>query len=185
MGKELKRVDFNSIKKIAIIGGSGSGKTTLANNLGKVLDLPVVHLDGLNYLPNWVERNKEERDKMIIAEADKEKWIIDGTYSSTLNYRLNKADLIIWLDFNTMIKAYSVLKRYANSDGKTAKEEIPGCVEKMDWEFFSWVLKWNHKKRKGIISAVHNYQDKTLIFKTRRGLLNWFKKQFDGVKIEY
>ena len=41
------------MERICIIGGSGTGKTTLANNLGKELDLPIYHIDGINYSENW------------------------------------------------------------------------------------------------------------------------------------
>ena len=44
--------------RICVIGGAGSGKTVLTNNLGRVLSLPVYHLDGINYEPNWVEVDK-------------------------------------------------------------------------------------------------------------------------------
>ena len=44
MEKNLK----NNIKRIAIIGAPGTGKTTLANNLGKVYNLPVLHLDTIH-----------------------------------------------------------------------------------------------------------------------------------------
>lgn len=35
------------INKVVIVGGSGTGKSTLAKNLGKQLNLPVYHLDGI------------------------------------------------------------------------------------------------------------------------------------------
>ena len=38
------------VNKVCIIGGSGTGKTTLANNLCKVLNLPVCHIDGIHHL---------------------------------------------------------------------------------------------------------------------------------------
>ncbi len=182
---KLEDVDFNGLKKIAVVGGSGSGKTTLANWLGEATGLPIVHLDGINYLPNWVPRDKEERDKMIIDETNKEKWIMDGTYTKTMKYRFEKADLIVWLDYPTIAKLYGVLRRYKKSDGKTSKPEIPGCVEKMDWEFFKWVLLWNKNKRPGLKNALSGFEDKTITFKTRGQLNRWFKKKFPEVKIEY
>ena len=45
------------MNRISIIGGSGTGNTTLAKNLGKQLNLPVYHIDGINYLDNWQERD--------------------------------------------------------------------------------------------------------------------------------
>lgn len=87
--------------RISIVGGSGSGKSTLCNILSKSLNLPAIHLDAINYKPNWVEIDKTERDKIISMRAVEEKWIIDGNYNKTLKERLDKADLIIWLDYST------------------------------------------------------------------------------------
>ena len=38
------------MNRVCIIGGSGTGKTTLANNLGKDLNLPIYHIDGIHHL---------------------------------------------------------------------------------------------------------------------------------------
>lgn len=84
------------MNRICIIGCSGIGKTTLANNLGKELKLPIYHLDGINYFSNWETRNKNERDKIILEKLTEDKWIIDGTYSSTLPERLEKSDFIFF-----------------------------------------------------------------------------------------
>ena len=66
------------VKKISIIGGSGSGKSTLSDILSKELDIPAIHLDAINYKPNWVQIDKNERDEKILEKANNEKWIIDG-----------------------------------------------------------------------------------------------------------
>ena len=91
----------NKINRIYIIGGSGTGKTTLANNLGNKLNLPIYHIDGINYGANWLQQDKEERDKIILEIIGQDKWIMDGTYHSTLSQRLDAADLIIYLDYVT------------------------------------------------------------------------------------
>jgi hypothetical protein len=41
------------VNRIAVIGAGGAGKTRLARTLGRVLDLPVVHLDAHYYNPDW------------------------------------------------------------------------------------------------------------------------------------
>lgn len=57
-------------------------------------------MDSINYNANWVEIDKNERDKIISSKANEERWIIDGNYNKTLKARLNRADLIIWLDYS-------------------------------------------------------------------------------------
>ena len=168
----------NNIKRICIIGGSGTGKTTLADNLGKQLYLPVIHIDGLNYLENWVEQDKKERDKKIIEEANKEKWIMDGTYRSTLDYRLNNADIVIYLDYSTISQVKGVLQRFIINHGKE-KNEIAGCKEQMNWKFLSFVINWRKNKRSEIIERLRNIDSKKVyIFNSRRKLNKWFKQEF-------
>ena len=96
------------MERICIIGGSGTGKTTLSNNSGRELNLPVYYIDGINYLENWEIRDKNKRDKIIIVKANQTKWIIDGTYRSTLQQRLEKADFIIYLDYSSLAQVICV-----------------------------------------------------------------------------
>lgn len=166
-------------KRICIIGGSGTGKTTLADNLGKELNLPVYHIDGIHYLKNWEERNKDERDKIVLEKANQEKWIIDGTYRSTLKQRLEKADFIIYLDYSSIAQVRGVIKRFIRNPWKE-KQEIPGCEEKISLGFLWWVLNWRKNKRQTIIENIKNIdKDKICIFKTRRQLNKWYKEKFN------
>ena len=51
--------------KIAIIGYSGSGKSTLAAYLGELYKIPVLHMDRVRFLPNWVERDKDDEAAIV------------------------------------------------------------------------------------------------------------------------
>lgn len=171
------------MERICIIGGSGTGKTTLAKNLGEQLNLPVYHIDGIHHLENWKIRDKEERDRIILEKVDKDKWIIDGTYNSTLKQRLEKADYVIYLDYSTLAQVKGVLGRFVKNHGKE-KQEIPGCKEKLDWQFFWWVVNWRKDKRQKIIEAIQEVDNNKLhIFKTRKELNKWYVNQF-GKKIQ-
>ncbi len=132
---------MNNIKKICIIGGSGSGKTTLSNNLSKELNIPAYHIDGMHHLDNWRVRDKEERDKMIHEKVEQEAWIIDGTYASTMDERLIKSDLAIFLDYSTMARLKGAIGRFIKNHGKE-KPEIPGCKEKIDLDFIKLIFKF-------------------------------------------
>lgn len=169
---------MKEIQKIAIIGGPGTGKSTLAKNLGKEMKLPVYHIDGIHHLKNWEIRPTQERDAIILEKIKEPKWIIDGTYKATLEERVINADLVIFLDYSTIAKLKGILSRYFKNKGQE-KPEIPGCKEKMDWEFIQLTMKWNKTKRKIVKDILDRYKDKKiLIFKNRRSLNKWYENKF-------
>ncbi len=165
--------------RISIVGGSGSGKSTLCNILSKELNLPAIHLDAINYEPNWVEIDKEERDKIISNKSEEDKWIIDGNYNKTLQERFEKADLIIWLDYSTIKQLKGVIKRYLKTYNKE-RPEIPGCKDRLDFTFIKYVLTYNKKKRPVIVEYLKNMpKEKVLVFKRQKDLNKWLK-EFTG-----
>ena len=107
--------------RISIIGGAGTGKTTLSNLLSEKYNIPVTHIDGIHHLKNWQIRDKAERDKIILDIIKKEKWIIDGTYKDTIKQRVEKSDLVIWLDYSTFAQVKGILKRFFKNPGKGVK----------------------------------------------------------------
>lgn len=161
--------------RISIVGGSGSGKSTLCNILSKELGLPAIHLDAINYEPNWVEIDKTERDNIILSKAQDDKWVIDGNYNKTLKKRFDKADLIIWLDYSTLKQLHGILKRYFTTRN-SERPEIPGCKERLEPEFIKYVLTYNKKKRPVILDYLKDVpKEKVLIFKHQKDLNAWLK----------
>lgn len=162
--------------RISIIGGSGTGKSTLCEILAKKLKLPAIHLDAINFNENWVEIAKEERDKIISAKAKEEKWIIDGNYNKTLKERFDNADLIIWLNYSTYMQLKGVLKRFLKTRNRE-RPEIPGCKERLDFNFIKYVITYNKKKRPEIIEMLKEIpKNKILIFKKQKDLNRWIKE---------
>ena len=174
---------MEKVKRISIVGGPGTVKSTLAYNLGKKLDLPVYHLDAIDHFENWRKRDSKERDKIILEKIEEPKWVIDGTYASTLEKRLKNSDLIIFLNYTTIARLKGVLSRYIKGRNKE-KPDIPGCKEKMDLEFLKFTLNWKNTKGKQIKEMLDKNKDKKiLIFKKRKDLNNWYEDEF-GSKIE-
>lgn len=162
--------------RISIIGGSGTGKSTLADILSEELKLPVIHLDAINFKPNWVEIDKHERDKIISIKSSEDKWIIDGNYLKTLKERLDKADLIIWLDYSTFAQLKGIFKRFLKNKGKE-KVEIPGCKERLKFSFVKYVLTYNKTKRPLIADYLKNIpKEKVIVFKRQKDLNKWIKE---------
>lgn len=168
-----------NINRIVIIGGPGTGKTILANNLGRELNIPVYHLDRINYLENWQKRDAKERDEIILKIIDNSKWITDGTYKTTLEQRINKSDLVIFLDYSSFSRLKGIISRYIQFKGKE-KPEISGCKEQLNLKFIKLAIQWKKIKRKAVEEILEKENSKTiLIFKNRRKLNRWYKRMFN------
>ncbi|WP_173916377.1 hypothetical protein [Halobacillus sp. Marseille-Q1614] len=141
------------MNKIAIIGSAGSGKSTLARQLGKILDIEVVHMDRLFWNPGWLQSTQEELRVKQEFYLKKDQWIIEGNYSKVWNERLALADTIIMIDLNRYLCLYRVVKRWLHNYGRTREDIGEGCVEKLDKEFVQFVWQFPKKKRSKLISA--------------------------------
>lgn len=133
--------------KIAIIGYSGSGKSTTAATLSEKLNIPVLHLDTIHFLPGWIERQRQ--DELALLEKfmfSHDSWIIDGNYAK-LHYqkRMAEADQIIFLDFPRLVCLFRAFRRYLQNRGSSRSSMAEGCPEKFDLEFILWIL---HKGRR-------------------------------------
>lgn len=174
---------LKDMNRISVIGGPGTGKSTLANNIGKEVNLPIYHLDAIHHLENWKVRDSVERDKIILEKIEEERWVIDGTYKSTLEARVKKSDMVIFLNYSTIARVRSVLSRYFKNKGKE-KPEIPGCKEQMNWKFLKLVIKWEQGRINIINETLEKNKDKNIIiFKNRRKLNKWYNEEF-GKRIE-
>jgi adenylate kinase family enzyme len=133
------------MQRIVIIGCSGSGKSTLARELGRRLALPVTHLDALYWRPGWKPPpDRAAFDARVLEIAAGDRWIIDGSYSSTLPQRLQRADAVILTDFPTWLCLWRVCWRVVQYRGKTRPDIGPDCPEKVDLEFLRFV--WTYRK---------------------------------------
>lgn len=165
--------------KIAVMGYSGAGKSTLAKLLSKRLNIPLLYLDCVNFEENWKLRDREEGRRIVSDFMKQESWVIDGNYSEFYQAeRIQKADLVLILQYSRIACIKGVFGRYFANKGKSRESIADGCAERIDFEFFNWVL-WRQYSLKKIIrfrNYKKKYPDKVYIFKSRKEL-NRFLKQ--------
>jgi adenylate kinase family enzyme len=145
------------MKKIAVIGSGGSGKSTLSRKLGDLLNLPVYHLDALNWKPGWVPTPREEWDTLQKELIKQDEWIIDGNYNRTLDIRLEEADTVIFFDLSRWVTMYRIFKRRLMYHGKTRPDLDEGCPERLDWQFIRWVWNFRRDQRPKIVEKLQKY----------------------------
>ena len=166
--------------RISIIGYSSSGKSTLAQNLGNILNIPVLHLDKVNFLPEWKERNKEE-SKKIVEDFIKNnnEFIIDGNYIKFVyDLRMKLSDKIIFLDFDRITCLFQAFQRYNKYKGKVRDSMTEGCYEKLDWDFIKWILfdGRNEERINRYNKIIEEYKDKIIILKNRKEVDDFVEK---------
>ena len=157
--------ELNNYKKIMIIGCPGSGKSTLSKQLGEILNLEVIHLDKIYWKPFWVNLTKEEFDKKLEEILKLDSFIIDGNYHRTIKKRLEKSDLIIYLDYPTEICIQSYITRVKE---KSIKEFITeNCVEEIDEEFLQYISSYNEKYKESNYQKIYESNKKYVILNNR------------------
>ena len=143
------------MKRVLVLGSSGSGKSTVSRRLGEALGVEVIHLDSHFWLPNWVSVPEEIWPETVAGLLQREAWVIDGNYTSTLPLRLAAADSVVFLDVPRRVCLWRCLKRLVQNWGQNREELAPGCYEKMDWAFFKWI--WDYPRvQKPHIFAILN-----------------------------
>ena len=167
--------------KIAVIGFSGSGKSTLARKLADYYQLDVLHFDVVQFQPNWVVRNSEEKERITKEFMDThESWVIDGNYTKlSFDRRMKEADIILILLFNRWACLHRVVKRNRKYKNTTRPDMGEGCPEKLDAEFIRWVLFDGRKKntRKRYLNLKTEYPEKATVLRNQKQVDNWLKKQ--------
>jgi adenylate kinase family enzyme len=149
-------------KKISIIGCPASGKTTMSNYLGKLLGIPVYHLDKIF----WKEKGGIKQDVFIKHQDDilqKDEWIIDGHFwkSKTFDIRLNASDIIIFFDFPKRIIFWRLLKRILNNYGRERPDMPRGTKTFFDWNLIKYI--WGYSSD-DVITKVMEYGEGKQIF---------------------
>ncbi len=138
---ELSKLDFS---RVAIIGCPGSGKTTFSKHISEILNRPVFHLDKLLWKKNWKMIDYEKRVEIHNGIINAENWIIDGMWKSHLPDRMNRATLVIFLDYKRGVCVRRAVSRRIKYAGKQRDDIADGCLEKLDRYFLKYI--WNFRK---------------------------------------
>lgn len=142
-----------NLQRVSVVGTSCSGKTTFAANLARILNVKHIELDALSWLPDWVERPKDEFLNLAKRAAADDAWVFDGNYSRVREMVWSRATAIIWLNYSFPRTFYRALHRTTRrvASGETV---CAGNRETFGKAFLSrdsillWVLTSYHEKRR-------------------------------------
>ncbi|BAT52697.1 topology modulation protein [Nostoc sp. NIES-3756] len=151
------------MQKILIIGSGGAGKSTLARELGRILNIDIIHLDTFYWQPGWVETAKDKWEIIIQDLIQLESWIMDGNYSNTLDLRLPVADTVIFLDFPRLLCLFRVIQRRWQV-GKSRPDMASGCPERLTWDFLKYVWTYPVTRRPKILERLSHLSPNQQVF---------------------
>lgn len=151
------------MKKIIVIGCPGSGKSCFSRALGVRIKLPVYHLD----MMYWnADKTTVERQTFLakLAEVmERDEWIIDGNYASTMEKRLAACEAVFFLDYPAEVCLEGIRERC----GK-ARPDMPWVEQEEDAELVEFIKSFAENQRPKILELFEKYKNKSIvIFKDR------------------
>lgn len=162
---------ISRMRKVCIIGCGGAGKSTLAVRLGSILDLPVVHLDAVHWMPDWEKPPGEVWRRRHRELLGGEVWILDGNYGGTMTERIAASDTVILLALPRLTCLFQVFKRAIRHLGRSRPDLNPGCREQLpDREFLGWIWNYNRTRLPGILDDLERVRNhKNVVILRSRG----------------
>ncbi|MBE6037579.1 MAG: adenylate kinase [Anaerofustis stercorihominis] len=157
--------------KIIVIGCPGSGKSTFSRKLSEKINIPVYHLDNLYWNPDKTTVSSEIFDQRLSEVMKKDRWIIDGNFSRTLEVRLSECDTVFFLDLPADICLQSVRDRIG-----TVREDIPWVETEEDEEFMDYIRSFQETNIPVMKALFEKYPDKEyIVFKDRCAVQNYIE----------
>lgn len=154
------------MRRVAVIGCGGAGKSTLARELGRRLQLLVLHLDEHYWRPGWRPKEpgawRELQQTLVAGDA----WVIDGNYLSTLGPRLTSADTVVFLDLPRWRCIWRVTRRLVAGRGRANTAD--GCPERLGrrhLRFVNYIWRFRRDSRPRVMTALAACEPATTIFR--------------------
>ena len=151
------------MNKVIVIGCPGGGKSTFARMLHEKTGLPLYYLDLMYWNADRTTVDRAVFHERLHATMEKESWIIDGNYASTMEMRLAACDTVFFLDYSPEVCLAGIDARRGKS-----RPDMPWVETEGDEEFIAFIKNYSTDSRPKVIELLRRYSDKNIvIFKTR------------------
>ena len=146
------------MKKIIVIGCPGSGKSTLAGALHHKTGIPLYHLDRMYWNADKTTVEKSVFLERLSAVLERDAWVIDGNYASTMELRMAACDTVIFLDCSPDMCLDGIEKRR----GKP-RSDMPWIETEEDAELILFVKNYHVEQRPKVLELFEKYSNKNII----------------------
>ena len=146
------------MKRVIVIGCPGSGKSTFARALQNKTELPLYYLDMMFWNADKTTVEKSVFIERLSAVLEKNEWIIDGNYASTMEMRMVACDTIVFLDYSRDICLNGIRERL----GKP-RSDMPWIETEEDAEFVEFITNFENNQRPQIFALFDKYRNKNIV----------------------
>ena len=146
------------MKKVIVIGCPGSGKSTVSRALHNKTGIPLYHLDMMYWNADKTTVEKSVFLERLSAVLEKDEWIIDGNYSSTMELRMVACDTVIFLDYPLAVCLDGIRERR----GKP-RSDMPWIETEEDSEFIEFIKNYNEQQKPKVLELLKKNSDKNII----------------------
>lgn len=153
-----------------IAGCGGSGKSRLARDLGAILGITPVHLDGLYYDQDWKPLDKDQFAAVQRGLVAEPRWIIDGNYASSLPIRLAAADTVIFLDLPARACLRGIVQRRLRHRG--GQHAAVGVYDRITWDFIRYIASYRRQMAPRVRRLIteHAGSAQVVVLRSRRAV---------------
>ena len=153
----------SGMKKVIVIGCPGGGKSTFARMLYEKTGLPLYYLDQMYWNADRTTVDRAVFHERLRSTIEKESWIIDGNYGSTMEMRMEACDTVFFLDYSLEVCLSGIEDRRGKS-----RPDMPWVETEGDEEFIAFIKNYSTDSRPKVMELLGRYSDKNIvIFKTR------------------
>ena len=146
------------MKKVIVIGCPGSGKSTISRELHNKTGIPLYHLDMMYWNADKTTVEKSVFLERLSVVLEKDEWIIDGNYGSTMELRMAACDTVIFLDYPLDVGLDGIRNRRGKS-----RSDMPWIETEEDAEFIEFIKSYNEQQKPKVLELLEKYSDKNII----------------------
>ena len=160
---------MKDMKRIIVIGCPGSGKSTVSRALHNKTGIPLYHLDVMYWNADKTTVEKSVFLERLSDVLEKDEWIIDGNYGSTMELRMAVCDTVIFLNYPLDVCLDGIKERRGKS-----RSDMPWIETEEDAEFIEFIKSYNEQQKPKVLELLKKYNDKKIIIFGSREQANAF-----------
>lgn len=141
----------------------------MSRELGRLLALPVVHIDSHYWRSVDGVRVESTPGQWSACHQDlvaTDHWVIDGMKLGVLAERLRRADTVVYLDLPTRACLFGIARRRIRYRGQMRPDL--GVYDRINWQFVRWICSFRRRQRPTILELLRTFDGEVVALRSRR-----------------